>query len=134
MCGMPLSLPALIGCLILMGVIINNGILAVDYTNQARRDGLSVKEALVSAIHTRLRPIFMTALTTILAMVPMAFGWSLFNPGGSGALMQPLAVVSIGGLLFGTVTTLLVVPAFYAIFCRDKKAKEETNVTTQEIK
>lgn len=134
MCGMPLSLPALIGCLILMGVVINNGILAVDYTNQARRDGLSVKEALVSAIHTRLRPIFMTALTTILAMVPMAFGWSLFNPGGSGALMQPLAVVSIGGLLFGTITTLLVVPAFYAIFCRDKKAKEETNVTTQEIK
>ena len=51
----------------------------------------------------------------------MAFGWSLFNPGGSSAMMQPLAVVSIGGLLFGTVTTLIVVPAFYAIFCRDKK-------------
>ena len=120
-CGIPLSIPALIGLLILMGVVINNGILAVDYTNQARRDGLSVKEALVSAMHTRMRPIFMTALTTILAMVPMAFGWSLFNPGGSSAMMQPLAVVSIGGLLFGTVTTLIVVPAFYAIFCRDKK-------------
>jgi len=126
MCGMPLSIPALIGLLILMGVVINNGILAVDYTNQARRDGLSVKEALVSAMHTRMRPIFMTALTTILAMVPMAFGWSLFNPGGSSAIMQPLAVVSIGGLLFGTVTTLIVVPAFYAIFCRDKKVKNET--------
>ncbi|MBO4726160.1 MAG: efflux RND transporter permease subunit, partial [Clostridia bacterium] len=120
-CGIPLSIPALIGLLILMGVVINNGILAVDYTNQARRDGLSVKEALVSAMHTRMRPIFMTALTTILAMVPMAFGWSLFNPGGSSAMMQPLAVVSIGGLLFGTVTTLIVVPAFYAIFCRNKK-------------
>ncbi len=125
MCGMPLSIPALIGLLILMGVVINNGILAVDYTNQARRDGLSVKEALVSAMHTRMRPIFMTALTTILAMVPMAFGWSIFNPGGSSAMMQPLAVVSIGGLLFGTVTTLIVVPAFYAIFCRDKKVKIE---------
>ncbi len=123
MCGMPLSIPALIGFLILMGVVINNGILAVDYTNQARRDGLSVKEALVSAMHTRMRPIFMTALTTILAMVPMAFGWSLFNQGGSSAIMQPLAVVSIGGLLFGTVTTLIVVPAFYSIFCRDKKVK-----------
>lgn len=123
MCGMPLSIPALIGFLILMGVVINNGILAVDYTNQARRDGLSVKEALVSAMHTRMRPIFMTALTTILAMVPMAFGWSLFNQGGSSAIMQPLAVVSIGGLLFGTITTLIVVPAFYSIFCRDKKVK-----------
>ncbi|MBR4418951.1 MAG: efflux RND transporter permease subunit [Clostridia bacterium] len=138
MCGMPLSIPALIGCLILMGVIINNGILAVDYTNQARRDGLSVKEALVSAIHTRLRPIFMTALTTILAMVPMAFGWSLFNQGGSTAIMQPLAVVSIGGLLFGTITTLFVVPAFYAIFCRDKKDKNKTvlasDTTVQTVK
>ena len=135
MCGMPLSMPALMGMLILMGVIINNGILAVDYTNQARRDGLSVKEALSVAIHTRLRPIFMTALTTILAMVPMAFGWSFFNAGGSGALMQPLAVVSIGGLLFGTITTLFVVPAFYAIFCRDKKAKtvavEESKVSKE---
>ncbi len=123
MCGMPLSMPALIGFLILMGVVINNGILAVDYTNQARRDGLSVKEALVAAMHTRMRPIFMTALTTVLAMVPMAFGWSIFNTSSSAALMQPLAVVSIGGLLFGTVTTLLVVPAFYAIFCHDKKNK-----------
>ena len=73
-----------------------------------------------------MRPIFMTALTTILAMVPMAFGWSLFNPAGSSAMMQPLAVVSIGGLLFGTVTTLIVVPAFYAIFCRDKKVSSAT--------
>ncbi len=131
MCGMPLSIPALIGFLILMGVVINNGILAVDYTNQARRDGLSVKEALVSAMHTRIRPIFMTALTTILAMVPMAFGWSIFNQGGSSAIMQPLAVVSIGGLLFGTVTTLIVVPAFYAIFCHDKKVKVNVEETVK---
>ncbi len=126
MCGLPLSIPALIGLLILMGVVINNGILAVDYTNQARADGLSVKEALVSAMHTRMRPIFMTALTTILAMVPMAFGWSFFNPGGSSDMIKPLAIVSIGGLLFGTVTTLIVVPAFYAIFCKDKKVKSTT--------
>ncbi len=133
LCGMPLSIPALIGLLILMGVVINNGILAVDYTNQARRDGLSIKEALVSAMHTRMRPIFMTALTTILAMVPMAFGWSFFNPGGSGAIMQPLAVVSIGGLLFGTITTLIVVPAFYAIFCRDKKNQQAVNETAEKV-
>ena len=133
MAGMPLSIPALIGLLILMGVVINNGILAVDYTNQARADGLSVKEALVTAMHTRMRPIFMTALTTILAMVPMAFGWSFFNPGGSSDMIKPLAVVSIGGLLFGTITTLIVVPAFYAIFCRDKKnvaAKVRKNTKT----
>lgn len=134
MCGMPLSIPALIGLLILMGVVINNGILAVDYTNQARRDGLSVKEALVHAMHTRMRPIFMTALTTVLAMVPMAFGWSIFNQGGSSAMMQPLAVVSIGGLLFGTITTLIVVPAFYAIFCRDKKVNPVSSETKTAIK
>ncbi len=132
-CGMPLSMPALIGFLILMGVVINNGILAVDYTNQARRDGLSVKEALVAAMHTRMRPIFMTALTTILAMVPMAFGWSIFNSSSSATMMQPLAVVSIGGLLFGTVTTLLVVPAFYAIFCRDKKVKTKPATVTGDL-
>ncbi|MCQ2382163.1 MAG: efflux RND transporter permease subunit, partial [Clostridia bacterium] len=134
MCGMPLSVPALIGLLILMGVVINNGILAVDYTNQARRDGLSVKEALVTSMHTRMRPIFMTALTTILAMVPMAFGWSLFNPGGSSDMIKPLAVVSIGGLLFGTITTLIVVPAFYAIFCRDKKVKtKQTTLSDKKV-
>jgi multidrug efflux pump subunit AcrB len=123
-CGMPLSVPALIGFLILMGVIVNNGILAVDYTNQARRDGLNVKDALVAAMHTRMRPIFMTALTTILGLLPMAFNMSFFTTVG-GAMMQPLAVVSIGGLLFGTLTTLLAVPAFYAIFCKDKKNPEE---------
>ena len=132
MCGLPLSIPALIGLLILMGVVINNGILAVDYTNQARGDGLSVKEALVSAMHTRMRPIFMTALTTILAMVPMAFGWSIFNTGGSSEIVKPLAIVSIGGLMFGTVTTLIVVPAFYAIFCRDKKVKLVTSEINSE--
>ncbi len=132
MCGMPLSIPALIGLLILMGVVINNGILAVDYTNQARADGLSVKEALVTTMHTRMRPIFMTALTTILAMVPMAFGWSFFNQGGSSDMIKPLAVVSIGGLLFGTITTLIVVPAFYAIFCRDKKIQPSAENTLTE--
>jgi HAE1 family hydrophobic/amphiphilic exporter-1 len=121
-CGMPLSMPALIGFLVLMGVIVNNGILAVDYTNQARRNGLPVRDALVAAMHTRIRPIFMTAVTTILGLLPMALGISLFGVTATGAtLMQPLAVVSIGGLLFGTLTTLLVVPAFYAIFCKDKK-------------
>jgi multidrug efflux pump subunit AcrB len=119
-CGMPLSIPALIGFLILMGIIVNNGILAVDYTNQARRDGLNVRDALVAAMHTRMRPIFMTALTTIIGLLPMAFNWSIFGDSMGGAMMQPLAVVAIGGLLFGTLTTLLVVPAFYAIFVKDK--------------
>jgi multidrug efflux pump subunit AcrB len=124
-CGLPLSVPALIGFLILMGVIVNNGILAVDYTNQARADGLNVKEALVASMHTRIRPIFMTAFTTIIALLPAAFNFSLFNTGEGGALMQPLAIASIGGMLYGTMMTLLVVPAFYAIFCRDKKQKTE---------
>jgi HAE1 family hydrophobic/amphiphilic exporter-1 len=120
LCGMELSVPALIGFLILMGIIVNNGILAVDYTNQARRDGLTVKEALVASMYTRMRPIFMTALTTIVGLIPMAFNWSIIGESMGGAMMQPLAVVAIGGLLFGTLTTLLVVPAFYSIFVKDK--------------
>ncbi|MCL2846665.1 MAG: efflux RND transporter permease subunit [Firmicutes bacterium] len=114
--GMPISIVAMIGLLILMGVIINNGIVLVDYVNQAREDGLSVDEALIAACNTRLRPIMMTALSTVLAMIPMAIGW-----GASGAMMQPLALVTIGGLLYATVMSLLIVPAFYKIFNRDKK-------------
>jgi HAE1 family hydrophobic/amphiphilic exporter-1 len=116
--GMPISMPAMIGLLILMAVIINNGIVLIDYVNQARRDGLGVHDALISATTIRTRPILMTAISTVFAMIPLAMGL-----GSGGAMMQPMAVLTIGGLLYGTLMTLLVAPAFYAIFNREKKQK-----------
>jgi len=119
--GMPLSIPAMIGLLILMGVVTNNGIVMIDYINKAREDGLTIREAVIAGAKTRARPILMTALSTIIALVPLAVGM-----GASGALMQPLAIVSIGGLLYATVMSLLVVPAFYSIayFMKDKQEQK----------
>ncbi|MCL2570258.1 MAG: efflux RND transporter permease subunit [Firmicutes bacterium] len=123
--GMPISMVAMIGLLLLMGVIINNGIVLVDYINQARDEGLSVRDAVIAGANTRIRPIMMLSITTIMAMLPMAFGF-----GPSGELMQPMAIVTIGGLVYATIMSLLVVPAFYVIFNKDKKQKPvelETN-------
>jgi HAE1 family hydrophobic/amphiphilic exporter-1 len=114
--GMPVSVVAMIGFIILVGVVVNNGIVLVDYTNQLRDQGLDVKEALLEAGKTRLRPIIMTALTTILALSTMALGF------GEGAeMMQPMAVTTIGGLLYATVLTLLVVPIMYYFFTKHAK-------------
>ena len=119
--GMELSVVALLGFLVLAGVVVNNGIVFVDYVNQLRANGLGKKEALVQAGATRFRPILMTALTTILAMTTLALGY------GSGAeMVQPLAVVSIGGLTYATLLTLLVVPIMYDMFVADKKKSEDT--------
>ena len=114
--GMPVSVVAMIGFIILVGVVVNNGIVLVDYTNQLREQGMEVKEALLEAGKTRLRPIVMTALTTILALITMALGI------GEGAeMMQPMAVTTIGGLLYATLLTLLVVPIMYYFFTKYAK-------------
>ena len=114
--GMPVSVVAMIGFVILVGVVVNNGIVFVDYTNQLRADGLEVEEALIEAGKTRLRPIVMTALTTILALITMALGV------GEGAeMMQPMAVTTIGGMLYATVLTLLVVPIMYLLLTKYAK-------------
>jgi len=115
---MELSVISLLGFLVLAGVVVNNGIVFVDYVNQLREQSFEKKEALVEAGVTRMRPILMTALTTILAMTTMALGY------GSGAeMMQPMAVVSIGGITYATLLTLFVVPVLYDIFVRDKRRK-----------
>lgn len=113
--GMGLSVVSLVGFVLLVGVIVNNGIVLVDYVNQLRMEGWDRVEALREGGKTRMRPILMTALTTILGMFMMALGI-----GTGSEMMQPLAVVSIGGLLYGTFMTLFVVPCFYDIF--NKKA------------
>ena len=111
--GKELSIIAMLGFLVLAGVVVNNGIVFVDYANQLRLAGREKREALVETGRTRIRPILMTALTTILAMGTMALGL------GDGAEMtQPMAIVTIGGLTYATLLTLLVVPVMYDLFSR----------------
>ncbi|MCD4774873.1 MAG: efflux RND transporter permease subunit [Candidatus Aegiribacteria sp.] len=109
----PLSVMAIIGMLMLAGIVVNNGIVMVDYANQLRRSGKEIKRAIVEASTIRMRPIIMTAATTILAMFPLALGV------GEGAeTWTPMAVTIIGGLFVATVLTLVVEPCIYVIFNR----------------
>ena len=106
------SLQAYIGVIMLAGIVVSNAILLVDYTNILRREhGLPLREAVETAGRTRLRPILMTTLTTILGLVPMALG-----TGEGGELQAPLARVVIGGLTASTLVTLVLVPAVYTLF------------------
>ncbi|ONK25300.1 MFS transporter [Bacillus sp. VT-16-64] len=108
---MPLSIPALIGIIILAGIVVNNAIVIVDYINQRKRDGMSSYDALVISVKDRARPILMTALTTILGLVPLALGI------GEGTEMnQPMGVAVIGGLVSSTFLTLFVIPVVYSLF------------------
>lgn len=109
--GTVLSVPALIGFIMLVGIVVNNGIVLVDYINTRRKNNEDRLEAIKNAGAIRLRPIMMTALTTILALVPLSLGI------GEGAeLEQPLAIVVIGGLILSTVLTLIFTPVMYTIF------------------
>ena len=106
--GLPVSVVAILGLIVLAGVIVNNGIVLVDYINQLRKEGYDLDEAILHAGETRLRPIFMTALTTILALTGLAIGL-----GNGTELTQPLALTSIGGLIYGTFLTIFIVPIMY---------------------
>jgi HAE1 family hydrophobic/amphiphilic exporter-1 len=117
--GSYLSLVSIMGLIILVGVVVNNGIVLIDYIRILREEGHPVKEAIVLAGKTRLRPIFMTALTTILGLLTLALGF-----GEGSELLQPMAITAIGGLLYATLLTLVVVPTIYALL-NSKKIKEE---------
>ncbi len=111
--NMPVSVVSLIGLIILTGVVVNNGIVIVDYTNQLRDEGKNIMDALLEAGRTRLRPVIMTALTTILALTTMALAI------GKGAeMMQPMAVTTIGGLIYATVMTLVILPIMYFVITK----------------
>ena len=112
------SVMAAIGFVMLSGIIVNNGIVLVDYINQLRERGMEKKEAILEAGRTRLRPVLMTALTTIFGLIAMAF-----STGMGADLSRPMALVTIGGLTYGTLLTLLVIPCVYDIFHPDKKKK-----------
>lgn len=121
--NMNLSIVSIMGLIILVGVVVNNGIVLVDYINHLIAEGKKVKDALIEAGLTRLRPILMTALTTIFGLVTMALGM------GEGAeLLQPMAVSTIGGLIYATFLTLTIVPTVYALFNHKRmKLEEEEN-------
>ena len=108
-----LSVTSMLGFLVLAGIVVNNGIVFVDYVNQLRLNGYDKRDALVQAGRDRIRPILMTAMTTILAMSTMAFG-----VGMGSELSQGLSIVTIGGLLYATLLTLFIVPILYDIFHR----------------
>ena len=111
--NMSISVVSAIGFIILTGVVVNNGIVIVDYTNQLRDEGLEIMDALLEAGRTRLRPVIMTALTTVLALTTMALGF------GEGAeMIQPMAVTSVGGLVYATMLTLVIVPIMYYVITK----------------
>lgn len=114
--GSEVSVIAMIGFVMLAGIIVNNGIVLIDYMNQLRAEGMEKHEAILTAGRTRLRPVLMTALTTILALSTMVFSHDM-----GSEMAKPMAVVTIGGLLYGTLLTLVVIPCIYDYFIRGKK-------------
>ena len=111
--GQEVSVVAMVGFVMLAGIVVNNGIVLVDYINQLRLEGMEKREAIIEAGKTRMRPILMTALTTILGLFTMALGI-----GTGSSMMQPVAIVTIGGLIYATIMTLFVVPVMYDVFSR----------------
>lgn len=126
--GKDVSVIAMIGMVMLAGIIVNNGIVFVDSVNQLMDEGVSMRYAIIKTGSNRLRPIVMTALTTILGLVPMALGM------GMGADMaQPMALVVIGGLIYGTLLTLVVVPCIYEMFNKNKKSPMDEEMEMEAI-
>ncbi|HCX65417.1 MAG TPA: acriflavin resistance protein [Eubacteriaceae bacterium] len=118
--GSDVSIISMLGLLVLSGIVVNNGIVFVDYIDQLREDGMEKREAIILAGKTRLRPILMTAITTILGLSTLSVGMGM----GSD-MLQPLAITAIGGLTYSTLLTLFVVPIMYDLMHRKKRVKRE---------
>ena len=114
------SVIALIGFVMLSGIIVNNGIVLVDYINQLREDGMEKREAIMRAGLTRIRPVMMTALTTILALSTMVFS----NDMGAD-MTKPMSIVTIGGLIYGTLLTLIVIPCIYDVLVKNERKNND---------
>ena len=128
-CRLDVSILSLIGFVMLTGIIVNNGIVLVDCVNQLRAEGMERREALTEAGVMRLRPILMTSLTTVLGLIVMALGRN-----AGTAMMQPVAIVCIGGLLYATLMTLIVVPCIYDMANRKEitVVRDEDTVFSEE--
>lgn len=126
--GNVISMPALIGVIMLIGIVVNNGIVLVDYINTLRKKNMTVEEAILKAGPTRLRPILMTTLTTVLGLLPMAIG-----VGEGSEATAPLALVVIGGLLLSTVLTLVLIPVMYALLNKLSSKKRDKVTFSEEV-
>ena len=115
--GTPISITAVIGMLVLVGIVVNNGIVLVDYINQRKQAGMDSYEAILTSVRDRLRPILMTALTTILGLLPLALGI-----GEGTEINQPMGITVIGGLISSTFLTLYIVPIVYSLFDRETRS------------
>lgn len=121
-CRQDVSVVSMMGFVMLMGVVVNNAIVLVDCINRFRMEGMEMDEAIINAGAVRMRPVLMTAITTILGLLPLAIGF------GTGAeMIRPVAIVCIGGLIYATLMTLVIIPVMYKIFARKhiEKIKEE---------
>ncbi len=127
--GMPYNLITAVGLLILVGVIVNNGIVLIDYTNLLRKRGMGLREACIEAGKNRLRPILMTTLTTVLALIPMAF-----FPGEGSELIQPIGQTVLGGLSFGTLMTLFLMPTLYYIFNNSREKRRQRRLARRKAR
>ncbi|MEE9963703.1 MAG: efflux RND transporter permease subunit [Propionicimonas sp.] len=126
----PLGLPSMVGLLMLIGIVVTNAIVLIDLINQKRKAGAGVEESILSGARLRVRPIIMTALATVFALLPMAFGLT----GGGVFISKPLAIVVIGGLVSSTLLTLVLVPVLYDLLetWRDKRrARKQTRLAEQ---
>ncbi|HSP22749.1 MAG TPA: efflux RND transporter permease subunit [Planococcus sp. (in: firmicutes)] len=115
--GTPISITAVIGMLVLVGIVVNNGIVLVDYINKRKQAGMESYEAILTSVRDRLRPILMTALTTILGLLPLALGI-----GEGTEINQPMGITVIGGLISSTFLTLYIVPIVYSLFDRETRS------------
>ncbi|QKS71816.1 efflux RND transporter permease subunit [Paenalkalicoccus suaedae] len=120
----PISVTAFIGFIVLVGIVVNNAIVLVDYINKRKESGLKSYDAIIEGVKDRARPIFMTASTTILALVPLALGI-----GEGSEIQQPLAITVIGGMISATFLTLFLIPVVYSFFDRDTRNLNKKYVT-----
>lgn len=127
--GTQLNVITIMGMLVLVGTIVNNGIVLVDYTNLLRKRGMQLEEACVEAARNRLRPILMSTLTTVISLAPMAF-----FPGEGSQSMQPISLTVFGGMTFGSLMTLFIMPTVYFIFNNRRLKKAEKKLRKQLIK
>ncbi len=127
--GNQLNVVTIMGMLVLVGTIVNNGIVLVDYTNLLRKRGFELEEACVQAARNRLRPILMSTLTTVISLTPMAF-----FPGEGSSSMQPISLTVFGGMLFGSMMTLFLMPTIYFIFNNRRLKKAAKRAAKAEAK
>ncbi len=126
----PIGVPSMIGLLMLIGIVVTNAIVLIDLINQKRRAGAGIEESIAAGARLRLRPIVMTALATIFALIPMALGFT----GGGVFISRPLAIVVIGGLVSSTLLTLILVPVLYDLLENWRKRQAERRVARREAR